>query len=566
MFERYTKKLENTSDNDSRLALQLLLLCSSANPKIVKGNMDFLVEQIDTRGLPDPRIFCSLLELFVKSSEKKYDHPSRFFTRFEHDSPLVEKVVATFGRFFFSKSAFDFDAVAIKTFNFIYRNCISPDVLAQVIVLDLFARIKRISGGGEEESSGGGGKISLSVPSLILARFIYVIGFVAMKEMIYLDIDVYSNIKYREELKNEKKNSAKGKKLVDKRRTALLKNSSVLEISASTALKRMSIAQTSGGGAAEEEDMVGATAEDLLAEQVNCMLETELLFSNDHLLQKFHPFIKEVCQKINQYSNEGLQLSAVLTLVHLMSVSSVFCDEYVEFLTNIFENSKNNKVKQTVIIGLADITFRFPNIIEPWTGRLYATLHEKDSELRLTAVKMLSNLILHEMVLVKGQVSDLAMCLVDPVDEIRIMTEQFFKEIAQKSNILYNVMPDIISRLSNPSLLLEEGKYRVIMKYIIGLINKDKQVETLVEKLCLRFSLTHSERQWRDIAYCLTLLHHTEKTFKKLVENIPKFKDKVQIEEVYDAFKQIIGTSSKLAKPEFKVRQFESNSNLSLKC
>jgi condensin complex subunit 1 len=134
------------------------------------------------------------------------------------------------------------------------------------------------------------------------------------------------------------------------------------------------------------------------------------------------------------------------------------------------------------------------------------------------------------------------------------MTQQFFKEIAHKSNILYNVLPDIISRLSDMKLNLEEDKYRTIMKYIIRLIQKDRQVESLVEKLCLRFKVTNEERQWRDIAYCLTLLTYTEKTMKKLVDLIGNFKDKVQVTEVYDSFKLIISNTSKLAKPELKVR------------
>jgi condensin complex subunit 1 len=151
------------------------------------------------------------------------------------------------------------------------------------------------------------------------------------------------------------------------------------------------------------------------------------------------------------------------------------------------------------------------------------------------------------------------MCLVDKDDEIRKTTEVFFKEIANKGTILYNVLPDIISRLSDPKLKLEEGKYQIIMKYIVGLISKDRQVEGLVEKLCFRFKVTEQERQWRDIAYCLSLLNYTEKTIKKLMDNIVLFKDKVQVQEVYDFFKMIITNTSKLAKPELKVSKSENS-------
>ena len=72
-------------------------------------------------------------------------------------------------------------------------------------------------------------------------------------------------------------------------------------------------------------------------------------------------------------------------------------------------------------------------------------------------------------------------------------------------NTLYNVMPDIVSRLSDSEKGVEEENFRTIMKYIIGLIEKDKHLESLVEKLCLRFRATRTERQWRDISYCLSL-------------------------------------------------------------
>ena len=41
-------------------------------------------------------------------------------------------------------------------------------------------------------------------------------------------------------------------------------------------------------------------------------------------------------------------------------------------------------------------------------------------------------------------------------------------------------MPDIVSRLSDPANEIEEDKFKEIMKYIIGLIDKDKHSESLV--------------------------------------------------------------------------------------
>lgn len=302
----------------------------------------------------------------------------------------------------------------------------------------------------------------------------------------------------------------------------------------------------------QDETLLGATAEDSIAELILFICEQELFYSDDSIFHAIIPLVIQISKFPNYYKDPNLQQASCMALIRFMTVSSQFCEGQLPFLMNIFQSTTNIKIKCNIIIGLADFTFRFPNVIEPWTDHFYSALYEKNEEVRLTVVKMLSHLIMHEMIRVKGQISDLVLCIVDENEEIKQMTQQFFKEIANKSNILYNVLPDIISRLSDPKLVLPEEKYHTIMKFIMALVQKDRQVESLVEKLCLRFRCTTEERQWRDIAFCLSLLTYTEKTIKKLIDSIKDFKDKVQVDEVMDYFKQIISQTSKTAKPELK--------------
>ena len=46
----------------------------------------------------------------------------------------------------------------------------------------------------------------------------------------------------------------------------------------------------------------------------------------------------------------------------------------------------------------------------------------------------------------KGQISDMAFCIVDSVKRISGLAKLFFAELSKKGNTLYNIMPDIISR------------------------------------------------------------------------------------------------------------------------
>jgi hypothetical protein len=59
--------------------------------------------------------------------------------------------------------------------------------------------------------------------------------------------------------------------------------------------------------------------------------------------------------------------------------------------------------------------------------------------------------------------------------------------------------------------------------------------------LCQRFRLSEDTRQWRDIAFCLSLLpFKSERSVKKLVEGLPFYRDKLHEEGVYARFQEIL--------------------------
>lgn len=64
------------------------------------------------------------------------------------------------------------------------------------------------------------------------------------------------------------------------------------------------------------------------------------------------------------------------------------------------------------------------------------------------------------MIRVKGQVSELALCIIDEDKQIQQDTKEFFNQLAQKGNTLYNIVPDILSRLADPQLNLDEKRFQ----------------------------------------------------------------------------------------------------------
>lgn len=90
--------------------------------------------------------------------------------------------------------------------------------------------------------------------------------------------------------------------------------------------------------------------------------------------------------------------------------------------------------------------------------------------------------------------------------------------------------------------------------------NKTKQKDQiLLEVSFFFFSVPillcsfRTERQWRDLAFCLSMLSYNERGIRKLQENFACFHDKLAEEDVYQSFLAIVGKSKKFAKPEVKV-------------
>ncbi|BFF96257.1 condensin complex subunit 1 [Drosophila madeirensis] len=596
LFERFTLKLEGTTSNEARLALELLIMASKAKHSIVTANTAIIEDiAVGERARREPRLFAGCLRLLLNGIDA--NNNAKYYKRHNTDAEFVQQVKRFFFDCFFHQKLKDFDGVATSVFEYMYRMCQSPDVLSQELLKELLKRFYKnwlVAGASEsadvdldadkenendspltqpttipysqslaipqtQTQGGGSPNPGGRMPVFMVSRFVFCIGYMTIKEMIFLDMDVYNNMKYREELTAQQE---KDTRTMEAGRKAAQKLRRTLNVSAMEVRKRLS------NSAAEpqqepDEDLVGATAEDNIAEEIHAICEDMLMYDPNGLLHWLTPVIIDICKKPGEYRDPKLQQAATLTLARLMSVSSRFCESNMSFLMNILNLTTNITIKCNTVVGLSDLTFRFPNIIEPWTGFFYAQLHETNTELRLTAIKMLSHLILNEMIRVKAQISDMALCIVDENEEIQNITKEFFKEIANKSNILYNVLPDIISRLGDTHLRLEEPKYRIIMAYILGLIQKDRQIETLVEKLCLRFPVARVERQWRDIAYCLSLLSYNERSLNKLLDNMQHYRDKVQNDEVFQSFRLIISNTNKLAKPELKaaVTEFETRLN-----
>ncbi|KAI9515382.1 hypothetical protein NQZ68_026115 [Dissostichus eleginoides] len=316
--------------------------------------------------------------------------------------------------------------------------------------------------------------------------------------------------------------------------------------------------QAANDSAMEEELGLGASAEDTEAELIRKICETELL-AEENLLCAFLPLLVRVCSSPGRYSHPQLTTASCLALSQYMMISPSVCEENIRLMFTVLERSTLPVVRANAIIALGDLIVRFPNILEPWTQNLYARLSDEVPSVRQTAVTVLTQLVLKDVLKVKGQVSEVAVLLIDPETHICSLALNFFNELASKDNAIYNLLPDIISRLSDPERGMSSEDFNTIMKQLFSYITKERQTESLVEKLCQRFRTAKTERQWCDLALALSLLSMCERGFKRLQECWECYSDKLTEPGVYQPLLSITAKLRRGAKVLFKaqVDEFE---------
>ncbi|KAJ9181015.1 hypothetical protein P3X46_009191 [Hevea brasiliensis] len=430
-------------------------------------------------------------------------------------------------------------AAADKAIGAIYTIHPTPETLAADIVKKSFSSVFDCSEQHELQndidSSSNNDLAAVQVSKL--GRFLFVISHIAMNQLLYIESCV----------RKIQKQKTKEKMVTDVQNGGIKPSNTPNDNNINAEL-----------GIAASEDAIL----DTLSERA----EQEIVSSGSsekNLIGLCAPFLSKLCRNFSLMQKYPvLQASGMLALCRFMIIDANFCDANLQLLFTVVESAPSETVRSNCTIALGDLAVRFPNLLEPWTENMYARLRDPSVSVRKNAVLVLSHLILNDMMKVKGYINEMTLCLEDEDERISNLAKLFFHELSKKgSNPVYNLLPDILGKLSSQNLRRES--FCNIMQFLIGSIKKEKQMEALVEKLCNRFSGVTDVRQWEYISYCLSQLSFAEKGMKKLIESFKTYEHVLSEDSVMDHFRSIINKGKKFAKPELKlcIEEFEDKLN-----
>ncbi|XP_020273026.1 condensin complex subunit 1 isoform X1 [Asparagus officinalis] len=430
-------------------------------------------------------------------------------------------------------------AAVDKAISTIYSIHPTPEVFAADIVKKSLSSVFGCARNDEVPTGQGEETDYVSVvPAAKLSRFLFIISHIALNQLVYIE----SCIKKIRKQKSKKERS---------RLESLPSSDDTNEATEGQGINAEL-------GVSISEDVIIDTLSERAEKEIVCGHMTDM-----NIVGHCAPFLSKLCRNFNLMQKfPQLQASAMLALCKLMIIDADFCEANLQLLFTVLENAPSETVRSNCTVALGDLAARFPNLLEPWTENMYARLRDPSISVRKNAVLVLSHLILNDMMKVKGYINEMAICIEDKDARISSLAKLFFHELSKKgSNPIYNLLPDILGRLSSQNL--KEEAFCNIMQFLINSIKKDKQMEALVEKLCNRFNGVTDIRQWEYIAYCLSQLTFSEKGLKKLIDSFKTYEHALCEDSVMDYFRVIISKCKKFAKPELKscIEEFEEKLN-----
>lgn len=516
LWARFTSR----EPDERSFCIQILGMLATTTPKIISHNLELCLENgliANNYSEPNCRLIRETCIALQKASLPK---------RMPIDAPLFLRLIDIITDSIFNLDCDHWYSICDEIIKTLYKMAEGADEICETIFNKIVESIKEDS-----------------IDPTVLARFIHLLGDIALNMVVHLEMNILKELKIR---------NNKGD--VDQS----VMNTSVM--------RRRSRRWDKQEG---DDDIGGANAfEDFEIEFLEGICDEEIVCGSS-LLAQMSTLILDVAKDPNHFNHPELKQSASLALAKYMMVSEKFCADHLRLLFTILERSKESEIKINLLVAISDLCIRFPNLLDGWTQKIFDCLESHDVEVKRSSLKVISRLILTDNIKVKGQISNIANLMVDEDEELVMCSKQFFAELGKKLNAIYNLLPDVISRLSDSEKGVSEENFRIVMRFLFELIDKDRHIDRLIDKLCHRFTDTIDERHWCDLAFCLSLLKYSDKALNKLFEKFDTYKDKLCIESVHTSIASIITTFRKTPNIKNETKQlldeFESKLNQATK-
>ncbi|KAG2433029.1 hypothetical protein HXX76_008756 [Chlamydomonas incerta] len=260
-------------------------------------------------------------------------------------------------------------------------------------------------------------------------------------------------------------------------------------------------AAAAGGQKGGEDDMDAqlgtGQARDAALDALQEELEAVLLRPGAGLVADWGGLVSGLCHRPDLLAADvALAAAALGALCKLMALDGAYCEANCSVFFTRLTGRGNVKlptdVRCSMLVALGDLGRRHPNVVEPWTVRMFECLRDEpgEEEVARTCLRILAHLILSDMTKPKGHMAQVARCLVARDPAAKHLALQLFNSLAAKQakggkNQVMQYLPEIISDATRGQPMAEQD-FKAMMQRLLGYIKQDKLTEQIKVRLVER--------------------------------------------------------------------------------
>lgn len=500
LWKIYGYSAKEFSRSQRRGSIIILGMLARADHEIAVTGIDSLIKiGLGEQGRQDmglAKYSCIALQHTVpenewrdnNSSSKNKKETATAVKRFPSSHEAIQRLA---GLIMLNSGTIEWFGVAEQAINAVYDICETPDEVMSALV-----RLKTTQVFFNEE-----GSTSPENGDAALSQLLFIVGHVALKTIVYLE---------RCELQFKRFK-------MEGERAAKAATGTEVPSSSSSSSKNAPTLTEAEQNDNDMELIGGGTSEDDFSEAVAYIREREMLYGENSILAKFGPMVSALGRDILEGKrSDVVNIAGMLCLAKFMCVSSRYCEDNLPILMTMLDRFDDPIIRSNAVLALGDIAVSFNHIMDDNTEFLYKRLHDQTPMVQRTCLMTLTFLILAGQVKVKEHLGEMAKCLEDPDHRIADLARMFFLELSTKDNAIYNSFIDIFSALSHDDNL-EQPSFNRIFKFLTPLVDKERYIKQLSEKLYNRLISCDTKESWESTSYVLNLFPHKNEEFSKAI-------------------------------------------------
>ncbi|ADM11117.1 chromosome condensation complex Condensin subunit D2 [Encephalitozoon intestinalis ATCC 50506] len=184
---------------------------------------------------------------------------------------------------------------------------------------------------------------------------------------------------------------------------------------------------------------IGDKSEEEIIDFFFYIKEKEMLYGKS-ILSIFKRIVEDGCHS----NDEEIQVCSYVSLYRLMCISFEFFTEHYD----VFVRSMNHpvsRVRANAVVAMGDFLLNYNTVAEQHTYLLLESLSDADVDVRRNALLVIHNLLMKNILKIKGYGSKLAVLLIDEETEIREMAEHLLVQISKKENMMSVLLYETIT-------------------------------------------------------------------------------------------------------------------------